>query len=206
MICIVDYGVGNLKSIQNMLARGGNKSVISGSPEVIESASSLILPGMGHFDHCMRQFSASGLRPLVETKVLQQKVPVLGICVGLQMLMRASEEGNEPGLNWIDGDTVLFRQKDAPGGIKVPNMGWLEVSGAKSSDLLKKLDDARFYFAHSYHVQVDKEQDILMSAEYGYRYTVAVSRGNIYGVQFHPEKSHRFGMQLLKNFAEKINA
>lgn len=201
MFVILDYGVGNLTSIQNMLKRADINAVISRQEEDVSAATKLLLPGMGHFDHCMHQFNQSGLRPLVEKKVLEDKVPVLGICVGLQMLMRSSEEGREPGLNWIPGDTIRFRPEKLTPGLKVPNMGWLEVHKKKASRLLDDLQEARFYFAHSYHVLLDREQDILLEAEYGSLYTVGVEFENIMGVQFHPEKSHRFGMQLLKNFA-----
>jgi imidazole glycerol-phosphate synthase subunit HisH len=203
MICIVDYGVGNLKSIQNMLKRAGVQAAISNTAEEVDKATKLILPGMGHFDHCMQQFNRSGMRSLIEKKVLENKIPVLGICVGLQMFMQSSEEGKEPGLNWVDGKTIRFQQSKMDGGLKVPNMGWLETNGSKDSTILNNLQQARFYFAHSYHVDVSNEQDTLMTADYGYTFPVAVEKENITGVQFHPEKSHRFGMTLLKNFAEK---
>lgn len=202
MICIVDYGVGNLKSIQNMLKRAGVQAAIGNTVEEVGNATKLILPGMGHFDHCMQQFNRSGLRSLIEKKVLEEKIPVLGICVGLQMFMRSSEEGKEPGLNWVDGNTIRFQQTRMEEGLKVPNMGWLETHGVKHSSLLNNLQEARFYFAHSYHVDMNDQQDILMTASYGYSFPVAVEKGNITGVQFHPEKSHRFGMTLLKNFTE----
>lgn len=202
MICIVDYGVGNLKSIQNMLKRAGVQATIGSTAEEVEKAMKLILPGMGHFDHCMQQFNRSGLRSLIEKKVLEDKIPVLGICVGLQMFMRSSEEGKEPGLNWVDGQTIRFQQNKMEEGLKVPNMGWLETYGTKESPLLSNLKQARFYFAHSYHVETDDPSDILMTANYGYSFPVAIEKGNIFGVQFHPEKSHRFGMTLLKNFSE----
>lgn len=202
MFVIVDYGVGNLTSIQNMLKKIGTVGTISGRPEDILSASKLLLPGMGHFDNCMQKFESSGLRSLVEKKVLEDKVPVLGICVGLQMFMRSSEEGQMPGLSWINGETVRFKPQRMQTALKVPNMGWLEINTHKESKLMQELEDSRFYFAHSYHVQLDDPGPQLITAEYGYEYTVGVESNNIIGVQFHPEKSHRFGMQLLKNFSE----
>jgi glutamine amidotransferase len=202
MFVIVDYGVGNLTSIQNMLKKAGTEALISGQPEDISSATKLLLPGMGHFDNCMEKFSSSGLQPLIEQKVFNEKIPVLGICVGLQMFMRSSEEGRLPGLGWIKGDTIRFRIERMQQPHKIPNMGWLEIQTTKNSKLTKDLTDARFYFAHSFHVQLDDTEPELIRASYGYPYTVGIEKNNIIGVQFHPEKSHRFGMQLLKNFAE----
>jgi glutamine amidotransferase len=202
MFVIVDYGVGNLTSIQNMLKKAGTEAIISGQPEDIIAATKLLLPGMGHFDNCMEKFSSSGLRPLIEQKVFSEKVPVLGICVGLQMFMRSSEEGSLPGLGWIKGDTIRFKTERMQQPHKIPNMGWLDIQTTKNSKLTKDLTDARFYFAHSYHVQLDDTESELIRANYGYHYTVGIEKDNIIGVQFHPEKSHRFGMQLLKNFAE----
>lgn len=201
MFVIVDYGVGNLTSIQNMLKKAGTEALISGKPEDISTATKLLLPGMGHFDNCMEKFSTSGLRSLIEKKVFDEKVPVLGICVGLQMFMRSSEEGKLSGLGWVNGDTIRFKADKMDSSLKVPNMGWLEINITKQSKLTQNLEQARFYFAHSYHVQLDKMGPRLITAQYGYEYTVGIEWNNIIGVQFHPEKSHRFGMQLLKNFA-----
>lgn len=204
MICIIDYGVGNLTSIQNMLKKGGSAATISGKPEDVQAASKLILPGMGHFDNCMLRLNQSGLKELIIKRVFEDKAPILGICVGLQMLMRSSEEGTQTGLDWIGGETIRFRQEKLTAGQKIPNMGWLEIRVQKESRLLEGMEDSRFYFAHSYHVVPDNTSDILAVANYGYDYAVALEHENIAGVQFHPEKSHRFGLQLLKNFAEKF--
>ena len=203
MFVIVDYGVGNLASIRNMLKKAGTSAVISSDPDTITGADKLLLPGMGAFDNCMQKLTDSGFRPLIEKKVFVEKVPLLGICVGLQMFMRSSEEGQLPGLGWIDGDTIRFRPEKMEASQKIPNMGWLEIEASKPSRLLEGLDDARFYFAHSYHVKIDHPEDELITATYGYSFTVGVEKDNLVGVQFHPEKSHRFGMQLLKNFADK---
>lgn len=202
MFIIVDYGVGNLTSIQNMLKKGGKQAIISGDANTIAKATKLLLPGMGHFDNCMQKLTASGLRPLIEKKVFEEKIPVLGICVGLQMFMDSSEEGIEPGLGWIKGKTIRFKPEHMSIPQKIPNMGWLEIQEKKPSPLLTGLEDARFYFAHSYHVQPERNEDNLVEAQYGYSFTAGLEYDNIIGVQFHPEKSHRFGMQLLKNFAE----
>lgn len=202
MLYIVDYGVGNLTSVQNMFKKAGVNSIISNDKIEIETADKILLPGMGAFDNCMNKFNQSGLRQVIEAKVLQDKVPVLGICVGLQMLMESSEEGVLSGLGWIHGKTVAFDNSKMHESYKVPNMGWLEIKKKKESKLLENLDDSRFYFAHSYHVMPDDRNDELIVASYGYDFTAGIEKGNILGVQFHPEKSHRFGMQLLKNFAD----
>lgn len=199
---IIDYGVGNLNSIRNMLKKGGVNALISGKEEDIRNAGKILLPGMGHFDNCMVKLKASGLLPVIEHKTFQEKIPVLGICVGLQMLMASSEEGTEKGLNWVDGETIRFRADKMEAGLKIPNMGWHEISIKKPSKLMEGLEnEARFYFAHSFHVAPIKEEDILIESTYGYSFTAGVEKGNIIGVQFHPEKSHRFGLRLLSNFA-----
>ena len=202
MLVIVDYGVGNLSSIQNMLKKAGSASLISGRSEDISQATKILLPGMGHFDHCMQRFNASGLRLSIEKKVFKEKVPVLGICVGLQMFMDSSEEGTEPGLGWLRGKTVRFKSGQMDPALKIPNMGWIDVQCNKPSNLWKGLEGSRFYFAHSYYVEPAISEDILLTAKFGYNFVAGVERDNIAGVQFHPEKSHRFGMQLLQNFAD----
>ena len=184
-----------------MLKKGGIKAVISNSREEILQADKILLPGMGHFDNCMIKLNASGLRSAIEEKVRQQKIPTLGICVGLQMYMESSEEGTEPGLGWIKGKTIRFRPEQMNEKQKIPNMGWQEIKQMKASKLLEGLEGARYYFAHSFHVSPENKEDELISAHYGYDFTVGIEKGNILGVQFHPEKSHRYGMQLLKNFA-----
>ena len=199
MVLIVDYGVGNLSSIQNMLKKGGSKSLISNKESEINSATKLILPGMGHFDNCMQKLNGSGLREIIEKKTLEDKIPVLGICVGLQMFMENSEEGNEKGLGWVSGKTIRFKP-GTDASLKIPHMGWEDVTCMKPSPIWEHLEDSRFYFAHTYHVENKEEQDTLLTAHYGYDFTVGIEKNNIIGVQFHPEKSHRFGMKLLQNF------
>lgn len=201
MITIVNYGVGNLASVKNMLKKAGFESELATDPESIEKASKIILPGIGAFDHCMIEFNKSGLRDVVTKKVMQDKTPLLGICVGLQMLMEDSEEGKEPGLGWIAGKTIKFK-KEKLGDLKIPHMGWTNVQVAKNTMLTEGLgDQPRFYFVHSYHVEPDDPSDTLLTAVYGYEFTAAVNRNNIYGAQFHPEKSHKYGMTVLGNFA-----
>jgi imidazole glycerol-phosphate synthase subunit HisH len=201
MITIIDYGVGNLASVKNMLKKIGVEAIVSSKGADILAAGKIILPGIGAFDHCMQRFNASGLRPLVTKRVIEEKVPLLGICVGLQMLMESSEEGVEPGLGWIAGKTVKFK-KERLGDLKIPHMGWTDVTLSKPSVLTRDLgEDPRFYFVHSFYVLPDNSEDELLSASYGYDFTAGVSRGNIFGVQFHPEKSHKFGMKILGNFS-----
>jgi imidazole glycerol-phosphate synthase subunit HisH len=199
-IVIIDYGVGNLASIKNMLKKAGFESCLASDMASVEKANKIILPGIGAFDHCMQQFNASGLRPMVTKKVIEEKTPMLGICVGLQMLMENSEEGMEPGLGWITGKTVKFK-KEKLGDLKIPHMGWTNVRLSKPSSLTRDLgEEPRFYFVHSFHVQPGLPEDELLSAHYGYDFTAGVQRENIYGVQFHPEKSHKYGMKILENF------
>jgi imidazole glycerol-phosphate synthase subunit HisH len=201
MLVIADYGVGNLASVKNMLKKAGFESVLASDAVTIETASKIILPGIGAFDHCMKQFNASGLREAITRKVMEDKTPLLGICVGLQMLMKNSEEGIEPGLGWFAGKTVKFK-KEKIGDLKIPHMGWTNVRLEKKSDLTENLgDQPRFYFVHSYYVQPENKSDELLSANYGYDFTAAISRDNLYGAQFHPEKSHKYGMKILENFA-----
>jgi imidazole glycerol-phosphate synthase subunit HisH len=201
MIAIVNYGVGNLASVKNMLKKAGYESELVSDAEAIERATKIILPGIGAFDHCMTEFNNSGLREAVTQKTLKDKTPLLGICVGLQMLMENSEEGVEPGLGWIAGKTVKFK-KEKLGDLKIPHMGWTSVQIAKKTALTEGLgDQPRFYFVHSYYVQPDDKTDEMLTAHYGYDFTAAVNRDNIYGAQFHPEKSHKYGMKILENFA-----
>ena len=201
MIMIIDYGVGNLASVKNMLKKAGFESVLASDKTAVENASKIILPGIVSFDHCMQRFNASGLRALVTKKVMEEKIPLLGICVGLQMLMGTSEEGTEQGLGWISGRTVKFKKEEL-GDLKIPHMGWTDVTLSKPSPLTEHLDDQpRFYFVHSFYVQTESEEDELLKANYGFDFTAAVSRDNIFGVQFHPEKSHKYGMKILENFS-----
>lgn len=199
MITIVDYGMGNLGSIQNMFKRIGACASITSNLEQIERASKLLLPGIGAFDGAMQRVNESGLRDALDRKALVERVPILGICLGMQLLTRSSEEGRLPGLGWIAASTRRF---PAMPGLKVPHMGWNVVTPTRQSELTKDLpEEARFYFVHSYCVSVDDEQYSILKANYGITFDAAIQHGNIYGAQFHPEKSHKFGMQLVKNFA-----
>lgn len=200
-ITIVDYGVGNVGSIQNMLKKVGTHSVVSSNPDQILEATKLILPGVGAFDAGMDALRKSGLVEALNYQALQRKVPVIGLCLGMQLMTERSEEGSLPGLGWVRAHTVRFAT--APG-LKIPHMGWNLVTPEKPSEVLKQFPGgARFYFVHSYHVVCDDPSDSLLSATYGpTRFAAGFQHENLIGVQFHPEKSHRFGMWLLKNFAE----
>lgn len=203
MIVIIDYDIGNLAAVSNMLRRIGVPSVITADPEQIELADRIILPGNGHFDTCMKNIRSAGLIPLLERKVLIEGTPLLGICVGAQMLGSKSEEGVEPGLGWIDMTVRRFPRKE---GFRVPHMGWSEVTKPMPNHALVQGldDDARFYFVHSYYLDPESGVDTLLRADYGIPFAAAVVRDNIAGVQFHPEKSHRFGKALLANFARGV--
>jgi glutamine amidotransferase len=201
LLVIVNYGVGNLASIKNILKKIGEEAVISSEASVIAEADKLILPGVGAFDTCAGKLQASGLIPLLNKKALEEKTPVLGVCVGHQLLLEGSEEGQLPGLGWIRGRVIRFRQDKMPVGYKIPHMGWTEVAVCKPSRLFDGMfDEPRFYFVHSYHAEPVDKEDALVRANYGYNFVAGVERGNIAGVQFHPEKSHKFGMKLLQNF------
>ncbi|MHA4808303.1 imidazole glycerol phosphate synthase subunit HisH [Flavitalea flava] len=203
MVTIVDYGVGNLASIKNMLKKAGSEGLISSAESDILSAEKLILPGVGAFDTCVEKLQGSGLLDAINKKVLIEKIPVLGVCVGLQLLTEGSEEGILPGLGWIKGKVIKFRQELLPSGLKIPHMGWTDVELSKPSRLFENMhEEPRFYFVHSYHAQLANSEDSLLEATYGYRFTAAIEHENIMGVQFHPEKSHKFGLKLLENFVK----
>ena len=204
MIAIVDIGIGNLGAIKNMLRKVGAQAEITDSAEAIKAADKIVLPGVGAFDHGMGALAASGLMDTLNEQVLDAGKPLLGICLGAQMLGRRSEEGSLPGLGWIDMDIVRF-PRDA--GIKIPHMGWNTVAPTMSGGGVHPLfaggeDAPRFYFVHSFHFECDRPEDVTATCVYGKPFAAAVARGNIWGVQFHPEKSHRFGAALLRNFAE----
>jgi len=200
MITIVDYGMGNLGSIQNMLRRLGAATEVIGDPVKLARAEKILLPGVGAFDIAMNRINESGLRAVLDRKALEQRVPILGICLGMQLLTRGSEEGKLPGLGWMPAVTRRF---PCTPDLKVPHMGWNSVTPVRDSPLTQGLEpDTRYYFVHSYYVQVDEARDAVLQARYGVTFDAAVARGNLYGAQFHPEKSHRYGMALLDNFAK----
>lgn len=203
MLAIIDYGVGNLSSIKNMLKKIGVESIISNKAEDIIIADKLILPGVGHFDYGMQQLHLSGLMDALNEKVLQNKTPLLGICLGVQLLTESSEEGKEKGLGWIKGDTVAFDKTKLNADHKIPHTGWTDIKCFEQSKLFTGMyTEPRFYFVHSYHLLLGNAEDVLATANYGYDFTVGIEHENILGVQFHPEKSHKYGMKLLENFVK----
>lgn len=204
MILVIDYGMGNVGSIMNMLKKIGAKSAITTNPDELYTAEKIILPGVGSFDKGMQYLEQKGFHEAILKNVVELKKPLLGICLGMQMLGRKSEEGVRPGLGLIPFDTVRFRF-DQKTSLKVPHMGWNYVNiNNHNSQLVNNIcEKQRFYFVHTYHALCDNKEDILMESHYGYVFTAAVQHLNIYGTQFHPEKSHRYGMQLLSNFAKE---
>ena len=201
MIHIIDYGLGNTQAFVNMFKRLGFESTRATSADQLINAKKLILPGVGSFDHAMTLLNGSGMRETIDKLVLVDKCPVLGICVGMQMLASSSSEGTIPGLGWIPGNVRSFRDND-DFQLPLPHMGWNDIEPELSSPLYSGSDDWRFYFLHSYYFECENSANALATANYGIDFTCSVSFENIYGVQFHPEKSHHWGAKLLKNFAE----
>ena len=199
MITIVNYDMGNLGSIQNMLKKIGVKSIITSSSEDILNAEKLILPGVGHFKRAMDNLAAFGLIDTLNQKVLVEKTPILGICLGMQLMTSYSEEGECAGLGWIDAQTLRFPSYETTG-LKVPHMGWNEVSFPNTHYLAEGLVDPRYYFVHTYRVKCESPENVLCTTSYGETFHSGICKDNIVGVQFHPEKSHAFGMRLLENF------
>lgn len=204
MIKILDYGVGNIYSFLNMFKRLNIPAESVSTLDGLSHASKLILPGVGAFDHAMERFNNSGMRSRVEELVLGEKVPILGVCVGMQMLAKFSEEGKLPGLNWLPGRVVSFSGNVNSSGLPSPHMGWNDVAFGDNSIFKDKdsRDLPRFYFLHSYYFAAENKCHVDGTAEYGVEFEAAVKKDNIYGVQFHPEKSHSWGSQLLQKFAE----
>jgi imidazole glycerol-phosphate synthase subunit HisH len=199
MIVIIDYGMGNIGSILNMLTRLGHPAVISNDLNIIKSASHLILPGVGAFDTGMNHLHGLNLLDSLNQKVLLEKTPILGICIGMQLMAQFSEEGQEKGLGWLTGEVKKFNFENTAQQLRVPCVGWNNVKPKKNNPLLME-EFQKFYFVHSYHYQTAKTEEIIGTAQYGYEYPVMIRQENIFGVQFHPEKSHQFGLKLFENF------
>lgn len=199
MISIVNYGVGNLASIHNMLRKVGVRSVVASTANEILAAEKIILPGVGHYDHAMTMLNRSGLRDALEKVAIDLSRPVLGICLGAQILGISSEEGELPGLGWID---MVCKKIPATIGVRVPHMGWNSISMKTESALFEfAMADARYYFVHSYYMECSRLSDAVGATKHGIDFTSVVQRGNIYGTQFHPEKSLRHGLAVLKAFS-----
>ena len=201
MIQIVDYGLGNVRALLNVYKRLNIEASLASTPDELRQASKLILPGVGAFDHDVDLLDESGLRDALDDVVLNRHVPVLGICVGMQILAKSSDEGTRLGLGWIDGRVKAFKGLNQAG-LMLPHLGWNDVMPAESASLFSKLEsNARFYFLHSYYLECERLDDVAAVCSYGLDFACAVSAGHVHGVQFHPEKSHHHGVQLLKNFA-----
>jgi len=204
MIVIVDYGMGNLGSVANIIRKVGGKAAISQGDDDLRRADKLILPGVGSFDNGMDNLRRRGYEEVL-TETVRSGTPLLGICLGMQLLSRRSEEGAAPGLGWIDADTRRFRFDADAAALRVPHMGWNTIRVTRPHPLFPDPDAAkRFYFVHSYHVCCDRDENVLATTRHGCEFTSAVVSDNIVGVQFHPEKSHRYGMELMKHFVEDL--
>lgn len=204
MIRLVDYGVGNIQAFLTLFKRMGIKAQRAETAQQLDGSSKLILPGVGHFDHAMQRLNNSGLREKLEELVLGKQVPVLGVCVGMQMLADSSEEGELPGLGWVPGRVCAFAHNPLTQNLPMPHMGWNTLRPAANSILFSNgfEADPQFYFLHSYYFDALNKSDVAATAHYGIHFDAVVSSGHIHGIQCHPEKSHHWGAQLLKNFAE----
>lgn len=206
MITIIDYGLGNTSSVSNMIKKIGFKSILTSNIESINKAEKLILPGVGSFGAGMKNIIERDLFDIINYKVKNKKTPILGICLGMQLMTKYSEESDIAGFGWFDADAVKFNKLKLPENLKVPHMAWSDVIIERNNYLFtgekKKM---RFYFAHSYHVKCYNEKDITAFSEYGYKFPSVILKDNIIGLQFHPEKSHKFGMQILTNFIKDFN-
>lgn len=202
MITIVNYGSGNIRAITNIYDMLKISYLIASAPEDLKGSQRLILPGVGAFDDTLKRLNESGLREVLDELVLKQKVPVLGICVGMQIMAQSSEEGEMHGLGWIEGEVKKFDKGKLKMLPKIPHLGWNSIEVKKDSSLFNNIDiENGFYFIHSYFFQAKNQIDILTETFYGEIFTSSIQKENVYGVQYHPEKSHRNGVELLKNFA-----
>jgi len=203
MITIIDYGLGNVGSIANMVKKVGGKNIITSNKDEIKKAKKLLLPGVGAFDNAVKNLKKQDLWNTVKEKVLINKTPILGICLGMQLLTKGSEEGELEGFGFVDAYAKKFGFENSD--LKIPHMGWNTIKLQKKSFLFEGMENQenRFYFVHSYMVECGEKKDILTTTHYGYNFTSSFEKDNVVGCQFHPEKSHKFGMTLFKNFVEK---
>ena len=203
MLNIIQYGSGNVRAFANIFERLNIECQIVDKPENLKGASKIILPGVGAYDQTMSLLQNSGFVDVLNKLVLEDKVPILGVCVGMQVMANASEEGTVPGLGWIDGEVVMLDSSKLTYKPHLPHLGWNSVNPIKPTPLTSNIDyQTGFYFLHSYRIRCARDEDVIMNTTYGEEFPVAVNRENIWGFQFHPEKSHENGVQLLKNFAE----
>ena len=202
MITIIDYGLGNIRAFSNVYERLNIKTKLAHKADDLKDAIKIILPGVGSFDHAMNLLNDSGMRVELDKQVLVNKVPVIGICLGMQIMAKKSDEGKLPGLGWFDAEVKLFDSNSIIFKTRYPHMGWNTIEPVKNNDILNKLPSgSRFYYLHSYYFVCNEPTDILTHTTYGITYASSVQKNNIFGIQFHPEKSHSNGVQLLKNFA-----
>jgi imidazole glycerol-phosphate synthase subunit HisH len=206
MIAIIDYGMGNTGSLENMIRKVGGECKITSDPKIIHDAEKLVLPGVGSFDNGIELLNNLNLVSILNYKVKEEKVPVLCICLGAQLISNSSEEGKLNGLGWIDAEVIKFRFIDGDlKKLRIPHMGWNDVTVIKESLLFENMPvDPSFYFVHSFHLVCNNPGDILTRSVYGYEFVSAIEKENLFATQFHPEKSHKYGMQLIRNFVERI--
>lgn len=206
MIVVIDYEMGNVGSILNMIKKAGGEAVLSQDPARIETAEKLILPGVGSFDTGMQNLEKLGLVNVLRRRVITERVPILSICLGMQLLSERSEEGALPGLGFIKGNTTKFKFDKTNANLRIPHMGWNSVNIKKESPLFYQMyENPVFYFVHSYHVMCDSPENVVTTTDYGYEFTSSLQKDNVFGTQFHPEKSHKYGLKLMKNFVEQVS-
>jgi len=203
MIIIIDYGMGNIGSIAKMIRKVGGEAYVCTEPEGVLRAEKLILPGVGAFDNGMQRLKEKGFVEPLERTVIHEGRPLLGICLGMQLLTGRSDEGSLPGLGWLDAHTVRFHFNGSNTGLKIPHMGWNDISIKRPGVLFQDMyEDPAFYFVHSFHVVSNDNTQVLATATYGYEFVAAMQHDNIMATPFHPEKSHKYGMQVIRNFVE----
>lgn len=201
MITIIDYGMGNIGSLENMIKRAGGEVLVSSDPLTISKADKLILPGVGHYDQAIDRLRELNLFDTIDRTVKEKNVPILCICLGAQLATESSEEGNSKGFGWVKGRTVKFKLDPI---YKIPHMGWNDIKVNKQSYILKDLpEDPCFYFVHSYHMIISSSEDVLTTTVYGDEFASSFEYKNVVGMQFHPEKSHKYGLCIMKNFVER---
>lgn len=201
MVTLVSYGLGNVQAFVNIYRSQNVHVEVAETPEALSRAERIILPGVGAFDWAMTRLNASGLRDTLETRVVAHRVPVLGVCVGMQMMAHGSTEGELAGLGWVDADVVRLEAPPLAGRIDLPHMGWNDVQVVSQDDLFLGIEHPQYYFLHSYVVNLNRKSDTLATASYGSPFAAALRSGHIFGTQFHPEKSHQWGVDLLLNFS-----
>ncbi len=202
MVGIIDYGVGNVNAFQNIYKKSNIKSKIVSCKNDIYKCNKLILPGVGHFNYAMNQLNNSGFKNTLDEMVIKNKIPVLGICVGMQMMARFSEEGNIDGLGWLSADVKKIDTKSLNHKPILPHMGWNDLRVLKDNVIISSKKSHLFYFLHSYYLKCDNQDEIIATAKYGEEFAVVVNKENIFGIQCHPEKSHEDGINFLQNFSK----